>query len=372
MKKVLQVGMTENIGGMETYLMEQYRRLDRDKVRYDFVNITGDRPMVYREEIERRGDRVYEVTRRSKNPLCHYWDWCCLLWQVRGQYDILTLNACHLSYVFPLVAAKFFGIGHRVMHSHNSSDELTMSLLRRLLVAFNRLLMLLFATDFFACSEKAGKWMFGNRQFTVIHNAVDTQKFSFSASKREEVRRALGLQGELVIGHVGRFSYQKNHVFLIRAFAQLVKLRPDSVLLLVGTALPGNEEFLEAARLETEKLGLTEQVRFLGLREDVNELMQAMDVFLMPSRFEGLPLVGIEAQSAGLPCVFADTISDELKLTELANFVSLEAPLDVWADFMLKARKDSRQSHSAMLAAAGYDVQAEAEKVERLYLSMGV
>lgn len=371
MLRILQVGMTENIGGMETYLMEQYRRLDRSQVRYDFVNITGDRPMVYTDEIEQNGDLVYAVTRRSKNPVRHYWEWCKLLARVHKDYDVLTLNACHLSYVFPLVVAALFGIRHRVIHSHNTGDEQKIGLLRRCLVFFNHILMGLFATDFFACSEKAGKWMFGSRPFTIIHNAVDTSKFSFSPAKREEVRRKLGLGEELVLGHVGRFSYQKNHLFLLRVFAALVKKKPCSHLLLIGTALPGNEHYLEQARQEAKALGIEDKVTFMGLRQDVPDLMQAMDVLLMPSRFEGLPLVGIEAQSTGLPAIFSDTITRELAVTELAKFVSLEEPVDNWAEVILGLQLESRYSHDKMLRENGYDVAQEAKKMEKIYLAMG-
>ena len=212
--RVLQIGMTRIHGGLETYLLQQFHALDRTKVTYDFVNITGEYDIVAQAELTAAGCHIYAVNSRHKNPIRHYYQWLRLLTNIHKQYDVLVLNTNSLEYVFPLVAAKWFGIPRRIIHSHNSGFENRIGLLRKLLVGFNTVLLRGSATNYFACSEAAGMWMFGkDTEFTVIHNAIRSEVFAFDAAKRNEIRRQLHVQGAFVVGHVGRFFYQKNHAF---------------------------------------------------------------------------------------------------------------------------------------------------------------
>lgn len=365
--RVLQVGMTENIGGMETYLMNQYRKLNRNKVHYDFVNITADCSMVFTEEILGNGDNTYKICRRSKNPLKHYYQWWKLLRQQKGNYDAIVLNACHLYYVFPLLIGNIMGIPIRIMHSHNSNDELKIDFFRKCIIWINKNIMFKTTTDLWACSETAGKWMFGKKTFKVIHNAIDTQKFVFNADIRKRVRHDLGLNDKFVLGHVGRFTFQKNHEFLLDIFKEIHEHNKNAVLMLVGKAAGADTKYLDAAKQKVQQLGLQNYVYFLGMRSDVNHLMQAMDCFVLPSRFEGLPLVAIEAQAAGLLCFFSDTVTKELAITNLAHFFSLNDPVE-WVHALKKFSQFKRVNKSSDIIQAEYDINTEIDKIEDFYV----
>ena len=366
--RVLQIGMTKNPGGLETYLMQQFDHIHHEKLMYDFVNITAEDEIVYRDHIEENGGKVYGVFSRHSNPVRHYWQWFSLLRKVAGNYHAIVLNANNLAYVYPLLLAKFFGIKKRIIHSHNAGFEFPVGFARKILIAVNTILLKMAATDYFACSQKAGEWMFGkNQTFRVIHNAIETRNLRYDEPIRQEARKELGVSDRFVMGHVGRFSYQKNHLFLLDIFHEVHKKKPDAVLLLVGDAV-NDMSFWEQAKEKVETLGLAENVKFLGLRKDVPRLMQAMDCFLLPSRFEGLPLVGIEAQAAGLPCFFSDTITKEVGITDLAHFISLETSPTEWAEEILKKSQIPRRDTSEEIAAAGYDIEKEIGEMEKFYL----
>lgn len=367
--KVLQVGMTGNIGGMETYLMEQYRHLDRKKIQYDFVNITENSLMVYSDEILNNGDNIFSVCRRSVNPLKHYWGWFKLLVQHKGEYDGIVLNACHLYYVFPMVLGRFMGIPHRIIHSHNNGDEIAIGLFRKCLIGINRQLLYWGASDYWACSDLAGKWMFREKRFQVIHNAIDINKFSFNSDIRQQKRHELGIENKFVIGHVGRFSYQKNHEFLINIFNKIYKTEKNAILLLVGDVVE-DDCYFKQTKHRVNELGLQDNVLFLGLRTDVSEIVQAMDCFVLPSYFEGLPLVGLEAQAAGLPCFVSEVITRELAITPLIQYISLNDGSEIWAKKILQMKNTHRRNMSSQIEAAGYNICNEVRKIEDFYSIM--
>ena len=366
MIKILQIGMTRNIGGLETYLMQQFRHLDRSRVTYDFVNITAEHEIVFADEIRAAGSEIFGVVSRHKSPIKHYLQWLRLLWRTRGRYKAIVLNSTGLSYVFPIFAAMFFGIPIRIMHSHNAGFESNIGAARRLLIAFNKVLMLLSATHFFACSPEAGRWMFGNRAFTVINNAIDCRQFRYSLERRNRKRRELGIENAFVLGHVGRFTYPKNHAFLIEVFAAIARKMPDAMLILIGDAVE-DRSFLDEARRKVRDYELDLRVRFLGMRTDVAELFQAMDCFLLPSRFEGLGIVAIEAQAAGLPCIVSSAVPRAAEITrELLKFLPLDA-IDAWVEAIENARSVRRRDTTIEIAEAGYDIRREIEKLERFF-----
>ena len=367
-RRVLQIGMTRNWGGLETYLMQQFRHLDPARVCYDFVNITGEYDICFQQEILDAGSEIYSVCSRHRNPLKHYAEWYRLLQHHAGEYDAIVLNTNSLEYVYPLVLAKKFGIPRRVIHSHNAGYGHPIDCGRRALIAMNTRLIHASATDYLACSEAAGRWMFGDgTSFRVVHNAIDTAGYRPDAARRAAVRAEFGLGDALVLGHVGRFTYQKNHDYLLDIFAVVHRERSDAVLLLVGDAVE-DTSFLDAAHEKAERLGLRDSVRFLGLRQDVPDLMQAMDAFLLPSHFEGLPLVGIEAQAAGLPCFVSDAVSRELAITDLMHFLPL-GDASAWTAPILAAAGRPRRDTAAELRRAGYDIEAETRKMEEFFCS---
>lgn len=365
--RVLQVGMTRNLGGIETYLIEQFRHLDKSKIDYDFVNITGEYSICYEDEILASGSKIFKVVSRHKNPLLHYWQWFNILLQNKGIYDVIVLNTNSLEYVFPLVLGKIFGIPVRVIHSHNSGFENKQGLARRLLVGMNKKLLAWSANLRFACSQFAGQWMFKDNPYHVIYNAIDIHKYDADLIVREEARNALGLHTELTLLHVGRFSYQKNHSFLLDIFKEVHRIQPDSVLLLVGDTTE-ESEFLTEVKRKIKAYGLENVVRLLGRRDDVNKIMQAADVLVMPSFFEGLTVVGIEAQASDLPLLLSDTVTKELGLLPSTQFISLEAGPTAWAEAIVNSKQHNRQSRYEELKAAGYDIGNETERVEKLLI----
>lgn len=365
--RVLQVGMTRNLGGIETYLIEQFRHLDKSKIDYDFVNITGEYSICYEDEILASGSKIFKVVSRHKNPLLHYWQWFNILLQNKGIYDVIVLNTNSLEYVFPLVLGKIFGIPVRVIHSHNSGFENKQGLARRLLVGMNKKLLAWSANLRFACSQFAGQWMFKYNPYHVIYNAIDIHKYDADLIVREETRNALGLHTELTLLHVGRFSYQKNHSFLLDIFKEVHRIQPDSVLLLVGDTTE-ESEFLTEVKRKIKAYGLENVVRLLGRRDDVNKIMQAADVLVMPSFFEGLTVVGIEAQASDLPLLLSDTVTKELGLLPSTQFISLEAGPTAWAEAIVNSKQHNRQSRYEELKAAGYDIGNETERVEKLLI----
>ena len=358
--------MTSNIGGMETYIMSQYRHLDKTCIQYDFLNITGEKNIVFSDEILSCGSAIYNVCSRHNNPLKHYLQIIQLLWKVRHEYKAIVLNACHLNYMFPIFIAMLFQYPKRIVHSHNSGDEFKITAMRKVLISLNRLLMNLSATDYWACSYLAGKWMFKKKKFMVIHNAIEMEKFLYDEGKRKSIRLKLGLEDKYVIGNVARFSYQKNHLFLIDIFREVYRRDNTAVLLLIGDTT-GDDSIYMAVKDKVRNYGLEKSVFFLGMRQDVNDLYQGMDCFILPSKFEGLPVTGVEIQVAGVPCVFSETITKEVAITDDVVFMSLNESPIVWAKKLLSMKNTKRKNRSKEIIAAGYDINTEIEKIMQYY-----
>ena len=223
-----------------------------------------------------------------------------------------------------------------------------------------------YPTRLCACSRTAGSWLYGEKPFRVFNNAIELDRFTYDASKRKAVRQELGLGDELVLGHVGRFCYAKNHEFLLDVMAEVCKQRPGAVLLLIGE---GENE--AAARRKAEALGLQRNVRFLGRQSDPAKFYQAMDAFVLPSRYEGVPVVGVEAQASGLPLICSDKVPKEIGVLSTTKFVSLQAPLEIWADTIIcNAEKTTRRDTSAEMRAGGFDIVTEAKKLEEFYFDL--
>ena len=255
------------------------------------------------------------------------------------------------------------GVPVRICHAHNAPNGFDAKMIVR---TYLKKRMMPYLTHLFMCGEASGKWLYGEKnksRFLMLNNAIDAVSYIYDLSKREEMRRHLGLADELVIGHVGRFNPQKNHSFLIDIFAALLKKEPNAVLLLVG----GGEDMTKI-QAKAQIMGIAEHVRFLGVRSDVADLMQAMDVFLFPSLYEGLGIALIEAQTAGLPCVVSDTIPHEAYLTDLVDSESLSAPAEKWAEKILAKRAIPRTDRRAEIAAHGFDITTEAVKLQEFYL----
>lgn len=369
MYKVLQVGMTENKGGTESYLMSQYRKLNRNEIRYDFLSFTTQK-MAYEDEITNNGDSVYHIVSRLKNPLMHYIQISKLMWKKRKSYSAVVVNTCDMIYVFPLLLGCLFGIKKRIIHSHNSGYERRLTFFHQIVLFINRIIVNLSVTNRWACSQLAGEWMFKNKDFTVIHNAIDTESFKFNFNVRESIRHTMGADKAFVLGNVARFSYQKNHEFLIHVFKVVHDLDPTAQLWLIGNTsvdMRGGTCYYDHVCQLIEKYCLKDCVKFLGVRNDVNELYQAMDCYVLPSRFEGLCVSAIEAQAADLPCVVSDRLSDETKLIDDFLFLPLNQDFHLWAKNILSFRNRKRKNNLNLMRSKGYDIDAEVKRVTSLY-----
>lgn len=354
--RVLHVLTGLSAGGAESFIMNMYRNIDRSKVQFDFLLRSEDN--LYKDELEKMGSRVYVTASFPRHFLKNAVQTSAFFKE--HHYDIIHVHANALLYTYVLCCAKRYGVKCRIIHSHNTAMA-HMQLLP--IHEWNKKRIGTLATDCFACSEDAGKWMF-NRDFTVINNAIDLEKFAFDPEKRAEVRASLGIKEEdLVIGHVGRFVEQKNHAFLIEVFAQIEKCRKNIKLLLVGDGILRN-----SIENQVKSLNLENKVIFLGTRNDTAEVINAFDLFVFPSLFEGLAIVAIEAQANGLKAVCSDCVPEEVLFTGNTNRLSLEVGPEDWAEHILNMDA-SRLDLTDQLRNAGYDIRQEAKKLQDFYLS---
>ena len=349
-------------GGVEAVVMNYYRNIDRSKVQFDII-CDSDSTDIPREEIESLGGRVIIVPPYQK-VLKYHRELKRVLKE--GNYKIVHSHINTLS-VFSLWAAKAAGVPVRIAHSHSTTNkkEKKRNLLKQVLRRFSRV----FATHYMCCSELAGRWLFGDKAYDegkvyLLRNAIDLDRFGYDGAKREEKRRELGIaDGTFCVGHVGRFVDQKNHTFLLDIFNEICKRREDSVLLLAGCG-----PLEQALREKTARLGLEGKVRFLGQRSDVNELYLVFDAFVMPSLYEGLTVVGIEAQASGNLCFFSDEMTEKTKVTDHASFLSLSDGAEKWAKSVLEgAEKYVRRDSSEAIRESGYDIKTEASKLQDYY-----
>lgn len=350
-------------GGVEAVVMNYYRHIDRNKIQFDFI-CDDDSTCIPKEEIESLGGKVILIPPYQKVFKYHK-----ELKRVlkEGQYKIVHSHINALS-VFSLCAAKSAKIPVRIAHSHSTSNkkEWKKTLLKNMLRPFSKL----FATDYFCCSELAGRWLFGNKTYAqgkvyLLNNAIDVDKFKYNEKIRKQKRKELKIKdNELVIGHIGRFVQQKNHEFLIEIFNEIHKQNKNTILLLAGDG-PLKEEIEN----KVKELGLEKNVQFLGQRKDANELYQAMDLLLFPSLYEGLGMVLIEAQCAGLPCVASIEVPQIAKITDKFIFENLKENPKKWADICLKFlnEKSIRKISEKSLSIQNYDIKNEAKKLKNKY-----
>ena len=363
LKKVLVFGMTDNPGGMESCIMNYYRHVDKNKIHFDFL--CNWESMVCEKEVKANGSKVYTIPQKSRNYKAYKRAMDTFFSEHADEYDVFWYNTCTLTNIDYLIYAKRYGIKKRIIHAHNSGNETSM--IRGILHYVNKIRLGRYATDFWSCSMAAAVYFFIKKQihsqkYRLINNAISTYNYKYDILIRNEERKNLGLEDKYVIGHVGRFQFQKNHEFLIDIFYEYLKLDSRAVLMLVGQ---GEEE--DAIRQKVINLGIEKSVLFMGVRTDVNRLLQAMDVFLLPSRFEGLPLVLIEAQTSGLRCLTTkNKVPYEVNVTGNVEFEELKENSIEWAHHIecMEKQPYDRKSCLDLITDAGYDILKEAEKME--------
>ena len=351
------MGKMDN-GGVEAVIMNYYRNIDRSKVQFDFI-VDGDSKFIPRDEIESLGGRIYIVPPYQK--IGKYISALVKLFK-ENNYQIVHSNINTLS-VFPLFAAKKAGVPVRIAHNHSTAakGETKKNILKYILRPFSKV----FATHYAACSEYAGEWLFGKKamesgKVTIFNNAIDLNKFKFDKNVRNEVRKKLGIEDKFVIGHVGRLCFQKNQEFLIDVFEEVHRRNPNTVLLLIGDG--EDREKIE------NRIKDMHGVFLLGNRNDVNRLYQAMDVFVLPSKYEGLPVVGVEAQTSGLPCVLSDKMTAETKMTDNVTFLSTDDSTKEWVEAIDDMRILPRNIGAYIdLFNNGFSIKERACKLTELY-----
>ncbi len=348
--------------GIETMLMNFYRHTDRDKIQFDFL-ANKPKPGDYDDEIAKMGGRVF-VSPGYKN-FKRYLDFMTGLFKKYPEYKILHTHNGSLM-LYALISAKTNNIPVRIAHAH--ATAIPFDFKNGIKMCMKPMIKYV-ATDYWGCSDAAGEFYFTKKRWNkhneLIHNAIDVDNFAFNASARQRIRKEFGLGDKFVVGHVGRLTWQKNQKKLIDIFARLHKLEPSSQLVMVGTG-----ELEEKLKKQARDLGISDAVTFTGMQTNVNEWYSVFDVFVLSSWYEGLPVVGIEAQAADLPCVFTDTITPEVKVTDGVSFLGLDDDASVWADKILKSRTHDRVSRFDELKKAGYDIKTEALRMQELYLEL--
>lgn len=359
--RILQVVPNMQQGGLENLIMNIYRNIDRTKVQFDFL-VHYKKEFFFDKEIEKLGGKIYRFSVREDNNFIKYYkDLCDFFKEHSGEYRVVHGHMASLAFIYLRIAKKY-NIPVRIIHSHGTSH---LKNIKGYLKYFTFKMADKYATDRFACSTEAGKYLFGVKNFKIINNAIDMDKFKYNESLRRTKRNELQLEDKFVIGHIGRFNLQKNHKYLIKFFSNIVKKNHNARLLLIGIG-----EELENIKDFVRKLNISDYVFFLGQRNDVCELYQAMDVFCMPSKFEGLPLTGIEAQVSGLPCVFSDQITREVKISNNCIFLPLDEDTKKWEECVETVNNKiiNRLSEYQKMKETNYNIKILSKNVEGLYL----
>lgn len=356
MIRVLQIVTYMGRGGLETMIMNYYRNIDRNKVQFDFL-VHRQEEADYDKEIVALGGKIYHMP--MLNPFSKSYFNALDSFFKEHKYDIVH---CHLDCMsaYPLKIAQKNGVRVRIAHSHNKSQDKNLKYPIKL---YSKRLIPKYATHLLSCGKEAGDWMFNGKPYTILNNAIDAQSYRFDKQIREEMREQLGFnQEDFVIGHVGRFNPQKNHNFIIDVFNFVHKKNTAAKLVLVGAG-----DGQKAIKKKVESLALSDSVLFLGNRTDVNKILQAMDVFLFPSLYEGLPLSIIEAQAAGLPCVISDNVPPECIVTDLIEAASLDDALAKWEIVITSQKSVKRKDTYELIKKSGFDVKSNVLVLEKMY-----
>lgn len=356
--RILQVVTHMERGGLETMLMNYYRKIDRSKVQFDFMVHRAYRS-AYDDEIESLGGIIHRMPtlvpwsgsyRKALNRF----------FASHPEYRIVHVHQDCLSSVI-LKAAKKNGVPVRIGHSHSSSQDKDLKYIIKL---YYKRLIARYSTDLFACGKQAGDWMFGGAPYRILNNAIDSVQYRYDAATAGRMRQSLNIaEDALVIGHVGRFSWPKNHNFLVEIFGEIHRLRPDARLVLVGDG-----DLRTQIEEKVKAMGLENQVISTGVRSDVPELMQAMDVFLFPSIYEGLPVTMVEAQAAGLPCFISENVPIECKMTNLVQRISLDKSAKEWAEEIVSSGATRCPDTIQDIKNAGFDIESNAVWLQKYYL----
>ena len=365
MVKVLHVFHCMDRGGAETMIMNLYRNIDRNKLQFGFI-VHQSREGEYDSKIRQLGGELYIVPEFRGYNITSYKKKFREIFENHPEYTIVHGHMQSKAAIYMHEANRMGKI--TISHSHTISSGKGLKAIIKCMLQYP----IRYEADYlFACSILAGKWLYGKtnvkkHKIDLIYNAVDIEQFRYHPQKRIAIRKRYGLEDHLVVGHVGRFIYEKNHELLIDIFHQFHKQHPDSILILLGN---GEEE--EKIKRKVREMKLNANVKFLGVQENVNEWMQAMDIFLLPSRCEGLPVVVVEAQVSGLPCVISEPITDEV-MVHCVKKCPLKADMEQWVKVMENSlsEKSDREKAADIMSQTGFNIKTAAMVLQKKYLEM--
>lgn len=357
-------------GGIQQFIIENIKHMDKSNLSIDVLTLDDGQTYPLEETVQAVGANFYKLKNiwiHSPIDYIKYAKAINVFFKEHNDYKVIHMNASSKNFIL-LKYAKKYEIPIRIAHSHNI-DFQSKNILKKYIGNFFKISLKRYATDYFACSKLAGEWLFGKKNVDrnnvkVIHNAVDYHKFQFDECIRKKIRNEFSIPEDvMVIGNVGRFTTQKNHTFLIDIFYEIQLRKKDSILILVGIG-----ELEDRIRDKVKRLGLESKVIFTGFRNDVNEIMQAMDLFLLPSLYEGLPVVGVEAQAIGIPVFTSkDVVTEEAKVSQVLHFISLKETAQEWAHKILQS--DLHRCDTAKeLKSAGYFIEDSAQELSNFYM----
>lgn len=369
-KRILHIGLTSNLGGIEVFVMNVYRNIDRSKIQFDFLdNCHG---IYFKDEIEKMGGKIIAIPTRREN----YFEYRKILKQLlsSGIYVAVHIHCLSVANVDAAKIALKYKKTRVIIHSHQ--DMKLRHLKSEILHRYNRKWLENKDIIRLACSKQAARWIHGEKEYLqgnveIIPNAIDLCRYAYDKKIQQLVRKKLKLGDDIiVIGCVGRFAYQKNHDFMVEIFNAIHTKQNNTVLLLVG----GDGGLLTATKEKVEQLGLSDCVQFLGMRNDVDKLMQCFDIFILPSRWEGLGIVYIEAQAAGALTVGSSVVPSEAAASHLMHFINTKATADQWAGEVLNLygeyKKNDRKSPIKELRQNGYDIASMTQRMLNIYLNI--
>ena len=361
--RVLVLDTVMDRGGAETMIMNYFKNIDRSKIVFDFL-VNRQYKAAYEDDIKALGGRIYRMCpmypryfRRYKREIRNF-----LI--NHPEYKIIHSNLEERSY-FPLKEAKKLGIPVRISHAHNVPKGFDIKTIVRY---YFRARLKPYVTHMFACGREAGDFLYGKKSRDKVilqNNAIDAKEYEYNAELERSCKKEFNLEGKFVIGHVGRFFKQKNHDFLIEVFNEICKIDKSAVLVLVGDG-----ELKSHIEEKVKRLKLTERVKFLGVRNDVNYIMEGFDVFVLPSLFEGLPVTMIEAQSESLKCIISDKVPKECIITDNVEGISLNEGAKIWAGKILKYKNSyKKKSMYEEIVKKKFDIKENALNMEKFYIN---
>lgn len=357
MKKILispTLGL--DLEGITSVIYNYSRAMDRSGLKLCFLTY-GDLKPAVRERFEALGEILF-VADRKQSTVAYMKDYVALLKE--HSFDVVHINGNSGTMIIEVLLAKLCGVKNVMVHGHSTRTN------HPFINTILKVPMMWLSQECIACSEATGQWLYGKYPYILLNNAVDLNQFRFEETLRQTYRKEFGIHKEFLIGHIGHFTEPKNHFFLIDVFAAFHRLEPNSKLLLISDG-PRFQQVQE----KVVQLGLQDAVIFAGRRSDVAGIYSAMDLFILPSCWEGLPLVMVEAQMNGLPLLVSDAVTSAAKCTDRVWYQSLEDGAQSWAETLLKLKNqrfDRQKDFRGIIAEKGFDIQVEAEKLRHLYL----